>query len=93
MLQPRSMDEAFWKVIDEYEAREKREFELWNTFSAEEFARRRDEMLLAVGRAAGNLLNLLVKEGEAPDGFSRGEALTVTPRPGWRREHARWVVR
>src|SRR4029077_20084167 len=38
---------------------------LWAPLSAEKSMGRRDEMLLPVGRAAGALMNLLVKEGEA----------------------------
>jgi predicted O-methyltransferase YrrM len=55
----------FRAVIEEYEARATREDALWNTLSAQEFGRRRDEMLLPVGRAAGVLLNLLIREGGA----------------------------
>lgn len=59
------MDKTFWTVIEEYEARARREQELWSTLSAEESQRRRDEMLLPVGRAAGTLMNLLIKEAGA----------------------------
>jgi len=52
-------------VIEEYEARARREKELWATLSPEEALRRRDEMLLPVGRAAGTLMNLLIKEAGA----------------------------
>jgi len=62
---PASMDAAVWAVLEEYEARAQREEQLWNTLSAEERMRRRDEMLLPVGRAAGTLMNLLVKEAQA----------------------------
>ena len=62
---PASMDPAVWAVLEEYEARAQREEQLWNTLSAEERTRRRDEMLLPVGRAAGTLMNLLVKEAQA----------------------------
>jgi predicted O-methyltransferase YrrM len=65
MNDPTSMDRAVWTVLDDYEARAKREEALWSTLSSEEAARRRDEMLLPVGRAAGTFLNLLVKSGEA----------------------------
>jgi predicted O-methyltransferase YrrM len=65
MNDPTSMDKEFWAVIDDYEVRAKREEALWSTLSNEEAARRRDEMLLPVGRAAGTVLNLLVKAGEA----------------------------
>ncbi len=56
---------SFRTVIEEYEARAGREEALWETLSAEELGRRRDEMLLPVGRAAGVLLNLLIREGGA----------------------------
>jgi predicted O-methyltransferase YrrM len=59
------MDAAVRAVIEEYEARAQREEELWATLSAEEAMRRRDELLLAVGRGAGTLINLLVKEAGA----------------------------
>jgi predicted O-methyltransferase YrrM len=59
------MEAAVWAVIEEYEARARREEQLYSTLSAEEARRRRDEMLLPVGRAAGSLMNLLIKEGEA----------------------------
>jgi predicted O-methyltransferase YrrM len=65
MSDPASIDKAVWAVLDDYEARATREEALWNTLSAEEAGRRRDEMLLPVGRATGTLLNLLVKSGEA----------------------------
>ena len=58
-------DPAFREVIEEYEARAGREEGMWSSMSAEEASRRRDEMLLPVGRAAGTLLNLLIREGEA----------------------------
>jgi len=58
------MDTEFWQVIEEYEVREERENELYGSLSAEERARRLDEMLFAVGRATGTFLNLLAKEGE-----------------------------
>lgn len=65
MTDPSSMGKEFWAVIDDYEVRAQREEALWSTLSNEEAARRRDEMLLPVGRAAGTVLNLLVKAGEA----------------------------
>ncbi|HYL03513.1 MAG TPA: class I SAM-dependent methyltransferase [Steroidobacteraceae bacterium] len=60
-----SGDAAFRAVIEEYEARAAREEELWSTLSPEEAMRRRDEMLLPVGRATGTLLNLLAREAGA----------------------------
>jgi predicted O-methyltransferase YrrM len=59
------MEKAVLAVIEDYEARARREEELWSKLSAEEAMQRRDEMLLPVGRAAGTLMNLLVKEAEA----------------------------
>jgi predicted O-methyltransferase YrrM len=58
-------DAAFRAVIEEYEARAAREEKLWETLTPEDAGRRRDEMLLPVGRAAGVLLNLLIQEGDA----------------------------
>ena len=58
-------DPAFRAVIEEYEARAAREEKLWETLTPEDAGRRRDEMLLPVGHAAGVLLNLLIKEGDA----------------------------
>lgn len=65
MNDPTTMDKAFRAVIDDYEVRAQREEALWSTLSSEEASRRRDEMLLPVGRATGTVLNLLVKAGEA----------------------------
>jgi|SRR5579871_683588 len=59
------IDTAVWTVIEDYEARAAREGELRNTLSAEESARRIDEMLLPVGRATGSLMNLLIRESGA----------------------------
>jgi predicted O-methyltransferase YrrM len=65
MQQTASMEQAVWAVIEDYEARARREEELWNTLSADEATARLDEMLLPVGRATGTLMNLLIKEAEA----------------------------
>jgi len=59
------MDSAFWNVIEDYEVRARSEEQLWSTLSDEQAMRRRDELLLPVGRAAGTLMNLLIKEGTA----------------------------
>jgi len=59
------VDEAVATVLEEYEARAKRESGQLASMSDEEVTRRRDEMLLPVGRAAGTLINLLVREAEA----------------------------
>jgi predicted O-methyltransferase YrrM len=60
-MDPSAIDPAVLSVIQDYEARAERE----NALSDEEHARRRDEMLLPVGRATGTLMNLLIKEGKA----------------------------
>jgi predicted O-methyltransferase YrrM len=65
MADPGSIDQAVWTVLDEYEARAQREEQLWSTLSADEGMRRRDQMLLPVGRAAGRLMNLIIKESAA----------------------------
>jgi predicted O-methyltransferase YrrM len=59
------MDKAVATVLEEYEARAKRESGLLASMSDDEVALRRDEMLLPVGRAAGTLINLLIREAEA----------------------------
>jgi predicted O-methyltransferase YrrM len=64
-MQTAAIETAVWKVLEEYEARARREEQLWDALSKEEAEQRRDEMLLPVGRAAGSLMNLLIKEGEA----------------------------
>jgi predicted O-methyltransferase YrrM len=58
-------DPAFRAVIEEYEARAAREEKLWETLTPQDAGRRRDEMLLPVGHAAGVLLNLLIQESDA----------------------------
>jgi predicted O-methyltransferase YrrM len=60
-----SVDAAVEAVLEEYEARARREEDLWDTLGPEEAERRIDEMLLPVGRATGTLLNLLAKEAGA----------------------------
>jgi len=58
-------DPAVWRVLEEYEARAEREEQLWSTLAEEETRRRLDEFLLPVGRAAGTLMNLIVKGANA----------------------------
>ena len=65
MHDPEPIDRAVWAVIEEYEARARREDELMSGLAPQEATRRRDEMLLPVGRATGTLLNLLIKEAGA----------------------------
>src|SRR5215831_15757547 len=59
------IDPAVWRVLEEYEVRARREDELWSSLEQEELRQRLDEFLLPVGRAAGTLMNLIVKEGQA----------------------------
>jgi predicted O-methyltransferase YrrM len=59
------IDPAVWAVIADYEARAQREEQLRGTLTQEEAGRRIDEFLLPVGRAAGTLMNLIVKEADA----------------------------
>ena len=65
MQDPTSMDKAVRAVIEDYEVRAQREEQLWNTLPEEQIRRRLDEFLLPIGRAAGTLVNLIIKEGEA----------------------------
>ena len=65
MQGPAPIAAEVWEVIEEYEARARREAQLRSTLSAEEAQRRVDEMLLPVGRATGMLINLLAKEARA----------------------------
>jgi predicted O-methyltransferase YrrM len=65
MSDPAAIDPAVQAVLEDYEARAQREEEIWSKLSPEEFGRRRDEMLLPVGRAAGTLMNLLIKASAA----------------------------
>jgi predicted O-methyltransferase YrrM len=53
-----SVDAAVEAVLAEYEARARREEDLWDTLGPEEAERRIDEMLLPVGRATGTLLEV-----------------------------------
>jgi predicted O-methyltransferase YrrM len=64
-VRPEPMDQAVSAVLADYEARAEREEEIWSTLSPDETLRRRDELLLPVGRSAGILMNLLIKEAEA----------------------------
>jgi len=59
------IDPAVWRVLEEYEVRAEREEQLWNTLTEAETRRRLDEFLLPVGRAAGMLMNLIVKGANA----------------------------
>jgi predicted O-methyltransferase YrrM len=59
------IDAAVWRVLEEYEARAQREDQLWSTLKEEETRQRLDEFLLPVGRAAGTLMNLIVKGANA----------------------------
>ncbi|HVN45078.1 MAG TPA: class I SAM-dependent methyltransferase [Steroidobacteraceae bacterium] len=65
MAEQPGIDPSVWRVIEDYEARARRDDELWSSLSAEELRQRLDEFLLPVGRAAATLMNLLIKEGKA----------------------------
>jgi len=65
MQDPTSMDEAVRAVLEDYEVRAQREEHLWNTLPEEQIRRRLDEFLLPIGRAAGTLVSLIIKEAEA----------------------------
>jgi predicted O-methyltransferase YrrM len=65
MSAPTSIDAAVLGVLEDYEARARREDELWSTLAEQELRQRVDEFLLPVGRAAGTLMNLIVKQSEA----------------------------
>ena len=65
MQQSAAMDTAVWAVIEDYEERARREEALWKSLSTEQFRGRLDEFLLPIGHAAGTLVNLIIKEGEA----------------------------
>jgi predicted O-methyltransferase YrrM len=59
------IDPAVWRVLDDYEVRAQREDRLWSTLTEPELRQRLDEFLLPVGRAAGTLINLIVKGATA----------------------------
>jgi len=65
MLDPGLLDQAVANVLEEFEARAQREEKLWSALTPDESLRRRDEVLLPVGRAAGRLMNLIIKASEA----------------------------
>lgn len=65
MSDPAAIDPSVLRVMEEYEARARRDEELWNKLSEAEVRARLDEFLLPVGRAAASLLNLIIKEGKA----------------------------
>jgi predicted O-methyltransferase YrrM len=59
------MDQAVQQVLDEYEARSAAEEKRWREQEWNNFVADRDKFLLAVGPAAGQLMNLLIKEAES----------------------------
>ena len=65
MSDPADIDPSVLSVMEEYEARARRDEELWNNLSEAEVRARLDEFLLPVGRAAASLMNLIIKEGKA----------------------------
>ena len=65
MSDPAAIDPSVWSVMEEYEARARRDEALFNSLSEAEVRARLDEFLLPVGRAAASLMNLIIKEGKA----------------------------
>jgi predicted O-methyltransferase YrrM len=59
------MDQAVESILREYEKRSDAETERNRTMDDKEFFRHRDEFLLSVGPATGQLLNLLAKQSKA----------------------------
>jgi predicted O-methyltransferase YrrM len=59
------MDANIEQLLNEYEARATEEWRRADELGPQAFATIRDEMLLSVGRATGQLLNLLVRETKA----------------------------
>jgi predicted O-methyltransferase YrrM len=59
------MDHAVQQVLDEYEARSAAEEKRWRELEWNNFVIERDQFLLAVGPATGQLMNLLIKEAES----------------------------
>lgn len=59
------MEPQIEKILADYEKRSDAEHVQMDTMPREEIGKRRDQMLLAVGRASGTLLNLLVKGAQA----------------------------
>lgn len=59
------MTTAFQSVLDKYERRAAEEAQLMRSLPIEEGMRRRDEFLISVGPATGQLLHLLAREHQA----------------------------
>ena len=59
------MDHAVQQVLDEYEVRSAAEEKRWHELEWNNFVIERDQFLLAVGPATGQLMNLLIKEAES----------------------------
>lgn len=59
------LDPAVMSVLEAYEARAQREEQIWSTLTEEQVRQRLDDFLLPVGRAAGMLMNLLIKGAHA----------------------------
>jgi predicted O-methyltransferase YrrM len=59
------LDHAVKEVLEEYEARSAAEEKRWHELEWNNFVIERDQFLLAVGPATGQLMNLLIKEAES----------------------------
>jgi predicted O-methyltransferase YrrM len=59
------LDPAVQSVLDEYEKRAAAEHQRWSKLESDQFARERDQYLLAVGPATGLFMNLLIREAKS----------------------------
>jgi predicted O-methyltransferase YrrM len=59
------MDRAVQQVFDEYDARSAAEEKRWRELEWNNFVIERDQFLLAVGPAPGQLMNLLIKQAKS----------------------------
>jgi predicted O-methyltransferase YrrM len=60
-----ALDPRVQTVLDAYEERSLAEHRRWSTIEWDQFAKERDQYLLAVGPATGLFINLLVKEAKS----------------------------
>lgn len=59
------VDPRLQTLLDAFEAREAKERELISGLASDEYAQRREEFLVPIGREAGTLINLLIKSTKA----------------------------
>src|SRR5436305_421539 len=65
ILRRRPMDQAVTSVLRDYEKRSNEESQRTSAMDTDEFFQHRDEFLLSVGPATGQLLNLLATQAKA----------------------------